>query len=316
MIKTGIYGAEHPRAAELVKILLHHPDVDVRWLCANSVYAGSRADAFHPLLTAETDLAFISSAPLGSVDAVFLCGTPEENRYLLTTVPEIPPALRIIDVTGNAGSTGPLESGFVYGLPELNRKALVRGATMASLPSPLPYAISLSLLPLAKNLLLNSPVRSAAVISRETIGADRQSAIQDNLMFLADTAADAENEIAETLRMLQNSFCSQVTVVPVAASHSRGMMAVTETSVKVDIREIVRLYHEFFDDHNFITIVDSEVTLDAVKGTNKALINLVRKDDRLIVTLVMDDSIKGSAGTAVHVMNLLFGLSEKTGLVL
>ena len=34
------------------------------------------------------------------------------------------------------------------------------------------------------------------------------------------------------------------------------------------------------------------------------------------VKAVLDDYVKGGAGTAVHCMNLLFGLSERTGLAL
>ena len=44
--------------------------------------------------------------------------------------------------------------------------------------------------------------------------------------------------------------------------------------------------------------------------------NITASDGKLVITSVIDALLKGSAGNAVHVMNLLFGLHEKVGLAL
>ena len=61
------------------------------------------------------------------------------------------------------------DSGFVYGLPELNRKAMVRGATKVANPGAFATAVELALLPLAKNLLVNSDIHVAAVSGDPTL---------------------------------------------------------------------------------------------------------------------------------------------------
>ncbi len=51
-------------------------------------------------------------------------------------------------------------------------------------------------------------------------------------------------------------------------------------------------------------------------NTNKCIIHLDKIDGRLLITAVIDNLLKGAAGNAVHTMNLLFGLSETTGLTM
>ena len=53
-----------------------------------------------------------------------------------------------------------------------------------------------------------------------------------------------------------------------------------------------------------------------VVNTNKCLIHLDKIDGKLLITSVIDNLLKGASGTAVHNMNLLFGLHEKVGLML
>ncbi len=63
-------------------------------------------------------------------------------------------------------------------------------------------------------------------------------------------------------------------------------------------------------------MTDKTPDLKDVVNTNKCIIHLDRVDNKLIVTSVIDNLVKGASGTAVHNMNLLFGLQEKTGLQL
>ena len=81
---------------------------------------------------------------------------------------------------------------------------------------------------------------------------------------------------------------------------------------------IRQLYEQYYSDHNFVFLVDRPIVAADVENTNKCLIRL-DKDERkglLTVHAVMDLLLKGGAGTAVHAMNLLFGLHERAGLAL
>jgi N-acetyl-gamma-glutamyl-phosphate reductase len=49
-------------------------------------------------------------------------------------------------------------------------------------------------------------------------------------------------------------------------------------------------------------------------NTNKCLVHLEKVDDNLIIHSTIDNLLKGASGQAVQNMNLMFGLSEDTGL--
>ena len=94
------------------------------------------------------------------------------------------------------------------------------------------------------------------------------------------------------------------------------LIAAVYLDCKLTLEAVRELYENFYDDHNFTFIVDHQPEVKEVINTNKCIIYLEKHGDRLLVTSVIDSMMKGSAGTAVHNMNLLFGLSERTGLAL
>ncbi len=53
-----------------------------------------------------------------------------------------------------------------------------------------------------------------------------------------------------------------------------------------------------------------------VVQTNKCIISLMKKGDRLLITSIIDNLVKGASGQAIQNMNLMFGLNETTGLQL
>ena len=89
-------------------------------------------------------------------------------------------------------------------------------------------------------------------------------------------------------------------------------MAYTECPVALD--EIVSLYKEYYDDHSFTHVCDKPIDLKQVVNTNKCLLHLQKEGNKLLVTSAIDNLLKGASGTAVHNMNLLFGLKEDVGL--
>ena len=61
-------------------------------------------------------------------------------------------------------------------------------------------------------------------------------------------------------------------------------------------------------------VSDTPISLKQVVNTNKCILHVEVKDGMVLVTSVIDNLIKGASGQAVHNMNLMFGLDEKTGL--
>ncbi|MDE6269785.1 MAG: hypothetical protein K2M12_02885, partial [Muribaculaceae bacterium] len=107
-------------------------------------------------ISGDTDLHFERLA-LGPGDAVINCSNVAVTPEFLSSAAADPDQVRLIEMCARAGGD---QSG--YGLCELNRTPLVRGARHAHCPTPLAMAVSLALLPLAKNLLLNSPINISA----------------------------------------------------------------------------------------------------------------------------------------------------------
>lgn len=317
MIRAGIIEGTGYRAGELIRLLLNHPDVELMWV-TGSASPHKPVAAVHRGLTGDTDLTFADEPDLGKVNVVFVCqrGHEAELDAALASRDD----LRVIDLTddnrlsANAdGAEGP-----VYGLPESNRKMLVRGARSAVCPGPLAMALELSLLPLAKNLLLNGDIHSTAICGSsdagESLNEDSHSTRADNVIASALLAHDDIPEVHRLLSSIQASFGGRVHLVGLSGSFPRGLMTVTYLDCPVAIEELTRIYEEYYDDHNFTYVSAVMPDLKDVVNTNKCLLHLCKSGSQLVIVAVTDNLLKGSAGTAVHIMNLLFGLHERTGL--
>ena len=161
MIKVGIIGGAGYTAGELIRLLLNHPDVELKWVHSTS-NAGNPVSGVHQGLVGETALYFTNETPLDAVDVIFLC-TPhgESRKFLELHKDNIPDDLRIIDLSQDFRIADDTHD-FIYGLPELNRKYIIRGKHVAN-PGCFATAIQLALLPLARNLLLNSDIHVNAI---------------------------------------------------------------------------------------------------------------------------------------------------------
>jgi len=336
MIKVGILGTETATAGELIRILINHPDVELKTLASDSE-AGKPVTSFHRGLIGDTEMTATHESALTAQghDAVFLCGEPwAATRWMQTNdAPASQDTVRLIDLTG-AFRNG--EYNMIYGFPEYNRKALVRGATRASVPSAVAMAIELALFPLAKNGLLNGDVQATVHIAgassnnAQTTAPDIDAAIATSTRL--DPIAPIENrpdseksarEALGAIQTVQPSFRHNLTVRLSRVSNvSRGMSATVTVPCTVPMAELERLYDETYSDHNFTYRVASAPCVADVANTNKCLLHLAYDTTpdtglpRLHITCVLDNLLKGSAGTAVHCLNLLFGLSERTGLSL
>ncbi len=99
-------------------------------------------------------------------------------------------------------------------------------------------------------------------------------------------------------------------------SFTRGMLVTAYMDMPVSIDQLRNLYEDYYADHSFTYVIDRRPDLKDIVNTNKCLIHLEKIGNKLLVTTVMDNIIKGAAGQAVHNMNLIFGLHEKVGLAL
>lgn len=351
MINVGIIGGETEVAGELIRILLNHPDVILRAV-SSPEHAGERVDAFHRGLIGDTDLRFVRKLEGERLNCVFLVGEPWQAQEYIDSIADLPVCkdiaddeaedmLHVIDLTGRYRNG---EAGMVYGLAEHRRKALVRGALRCSVPSPMAQALELALFPLAKNHLLQGKVKGKIELAHNLDGASTcrgmEKGMDVNLSSQLSTRFDpvapkhhrpdaiaAAAETVEELRQVDPYFSGEIdATMSTNPDMGRGIRVVAEVPCGINLEEVRRLYEEAYEDHAFTYLVDHEPVPADIANTNKCLIYVehgandpttsIGAIEGVRVTAVLDNLVKGSAGNAVHCMNLLFGLSERTGLAL
>lgn len=301
MIRTVILGADTPDAGELIRILAMHPEVEIVSAHARDL-EGRPLTSIHHGLIGETDLAFSSLPRCSKCDIIFDFsenGEPALRKELEAQFPEA----KMIALGRAISGDEPLENmKWTYGLPEINRKALVRGAQRAVVPSPFASAALVALYPLALNLLLNSDLHI-------TVSAP------DTIIKAYDAEAVA-HEIQETLEEAQLSFSRNVAINPEESASRRTALLSLDLPCRIDMGHLLGMY-DMYKDHHFAFAVNGQIGFSEVAGTDKCVVSLMRSDPSMIrVQAVADCRMRGGAGEAVHIMNLMFGLHERTGLAL
>lgn len=315
MIKTGIIGGAGYTAGELIRLLLNHPDVEIVFVNSTS-NAGNKITDVHSGLYGETDLVFTDELPLDEINLLFFCTAHGDTKKFMDSH-EVPDTLKIIDLSTDYR----IENGehdFVYGLPELNRRRIC-SATRVANPGCFATCIQLGVLPLAKHLMLNNELHVNAITGSTGAGVKPSSTSHfswrnDNISIYKPFTHQHLAEITQSLKQLQNSFDTDINFIPVRGNFSRGIFTSIYMDCKIELNEIKRIYNEYYDDHSFTHIIDSNPDLKQVINTNKCLIHLEKHGDKLLIISMIDNLLKGASGQAVHNMNLLFGLEETVGL--
>ena len=289
MIKAGIIGSDSIVTGELIRVLINHPDVTLKWVSGKE--PGTPVSVLHKGLTGECDI-FVTQPKLDEVQVVFVtegspCITPQDTAA--------EHELKIIDLTRTAGE------GFTYGMSEMNRKFMVHDCNKVTLPSPQAMGVLPALIPLAKNLLLNSDI----AVEMEVGG----------FIPIFDPGK-LSREVTTALQAMQQSFNAGLSFEMRKDETLRGLKTRITMPCNIERDTIVELFNDYYDDHNFVFVSPQCISTHDVINTNKCLINISSNDGMLTITTVIDAMLKGDAGNAVHVMNLLFGLHEKTGLAL
>ena len=315
MIKVGIIGGAGYTAGELLRILLNHSDVEIRFVQSES-NAGNFITDVHEDLLGETVLRFTSELQLNEADVVFLCmGHGKSKEFVENT--DLPDSLKIIDLSHDfrLKRTG---NNFVYGLPEINREE-IKAAKYVANPGCFATGIQLALLPLAANGLLVDEVHVQAITGSTGAGQKPSETLHfswrsSNLSAYKIFEHQHEDEILQSLKQLQPGFSKDFNFVPIRGNHTRGIFVSAYTNFKMNISEAKELYEDYYTNHPFVFVTDKNPGLKQVVNTNKAIIYLEKHGNKLVIISVTDNLIKGASGQAVQNMNLMFGLDERTGL--
>lgn len=318
LIRAGIMGGAGYTAGELLRLLVCHPNVQVAWVNSTS-QAGSRVDSVHQGLRGDIDLKFTDGTPFDQCDVLFMC-TPHgfARPFLTEHWGELPQELRIVDFSQDYRiSDGGHD--FVYGLPELNRDKVNPSVKHVANPGCFATALQLALLPLAKGGLLTDDVHVSAITGSTGAGVKpgptkHFSWRTANVSVYKAFTHQHLLEIGQTIRGLQPGFDHEIDFVPMRGPFARGIFAALYLKTDLELEQAQRLYEDYYAQHPFTIVSDKPVDLKDVVNTNKCLLHLEKAEGKLLITSVIDNLLKGAAGTAVHNMNLLFGLPETMGL--
>ncbi|MDR0742870.1 MAG: N-acetyl-gamma-glutamyl-phosphate reductase [Tannerella sp.] len=315
MIKVGIIGGAGYTAGELIRLLINHPDVEILFVNSTS-NAGNKLTDVHEGLYGETDMMFTNHLLLDEIDLLFFCTAHGDTKKFLESH-AVPEELKIIDLSRDYRISSPSHT-FIYGLPELNRRAICKSKYVAN-PGCFATGIQLALLPLAKHLMLTRDIHVNAITGSTGAGVKPSATSHfswrnNNISIYKPFAHPHLAEIRQSFAQLQNSFHSSIDFIPVRGDFARGIFTTTYMECKIELDEIRKIYEEYYDDHSFTFVVDKNPDLKQVVNTNKCLLHLQKIEGKLLIISVIDNLLKGASGQAVHNMNLLFNLEETVGL--
>src|SRR5712691_11535767 len=335
MLKVGIVGGTGYTGVELLRLLVHHPKVSVSVITSRSE-AGMEVSELFPSLRGMVELKFVdpADAELDSCDVVFFA-TPngiamQQAKALLDAgvrVIDLAADFRLKDAAtwekwyGMPHACPQLLSEAVYGLPEINRDK-IRQAQLIANPGCYPTAVQLGFLPLIEAGVVDAAHLIADVKSGVS-GAGRKAEVDtlfgeasDNFKAYGVSGHRHWPEIRQGLACIAGKEVG-LTFVPHLTPMIRGIHATLYARLTHEV-EVQALFEKRYAAEEFVDVLPpgSHPDTRSVRGANYCRIAVHRPGggDTVVVLSVIDNLMKGAAGQAVQNMNLMFGLSEATGI--
>ena len=335
-IKVAIFGGSGYGGSELLRILLQHPNTEIQFVTANE-HAGKAVSEVHKNLLGLTNLRFIkapeSVESLSDIDCAFFA---LPHGQAMDIVPKLPAKVKVIDLSGDFRLSDPdvfakhygrehtaidVQTQFIYGLTETNREA-IKSATRIANAGCFATATLLGLAPLVANNLLSCRVivdaktgssGSGAKAAANTHHPQRSNSFYAYKPFTHQHVPEIDQELKHVGEW-SNELIFMTHSLPVA----RGIFAsiYAETKREITAAEAKSMFADFYRDSFFVRLVDGSPDINWVKTTNFCDIGFAARGRQLVVFTAIDNLVKGAAGQAVQNMNLMFGLDEKTGLIL
>jgi len=335
-LKIAIFGGSGYGGSELLRILLLHPNAEIKFVTANE-QAGKAVSDVHRNLLGLTDLQF-SKPPedlesLADLDCVFFA---LPHGQAIDIAPRLPENVKVIDLSGDFRLSDAdvfaqhygrehtamnAQTQFVYGLTETNRE-VIRTASRVANPGCFATATLLGLAPLVANNLLSCRVivdaktgssGSGARAAANTHHPQRSNSFYAYKPFTHQHVPEIEQEL-KNIGQWNNELIFMTHSLPVA----RGIFSsiYTETSSAISAADARAMFAEFYRESFFVRLVEGSPDINWVKTTNFCDIGFAARGRQLVVFTAIDNLVKGAAGQAVQNMNLMFGLDEKTGLLM
>lgn len=315
-----MYGASGYGGAELLRLLLQHPDVAV--VQATSREPGRRVDAIHPGLRGLTDLVTVPSSPEfidPTVDVVFFALPHGCSSEVAAAVAVRAPQARLVDLAQDFRPGRDAEQ-WVYGLPELFAEQ-IRHAERIACPGCFATAVLLGTGPaLAAGLHPNHIIVDAKTGSsgsgHEPQPGTHHPARSGMIRAYKVFEHQHEPEIYAAWRAVNGRGpLPPLAFVPQSVPLVRGIYACCYL-VGTEGTDGRALYQAFYANSPFVRVVDAPPNVLDVRGTNNADVFVQQAGGVTLAIVAIDNLVRGAAGQAVQCCNLAFGLPEDRGLKL
>ncbi|MDA4128050.1 MAG: N-acetyl-gamma-glutamyl-phosphate reductase [Thaumarchaeota archaeon] len=345
MVRVGVVAASGYIGGELLRLLIQHPNVDLT-IATSRKYAGEFIFRVHPNLRNVTELKFSQydlSKLTESSDVVF---TALPHGESIKYVPQLADAgLKIIDLSADFRLKDPskyqewykfdhpspdLLDKFVYAIPEINRDAL-KGAHYASSPGCMAITSILALAPLLKqssmgvdsdHIVVDAKIGSSGAGGKPSLSthfSERYNVVRPYKPAGHRHSAEIEQVLSEIA-----GTPVKISMSAHAVNMVRGILSTCHvfTRTQPEPLEIWKAYRAMYAGSYFIRLVrdksgpfrlpDPKIVI----GSNFCDVGfeLESRTGRIVALGATDNLIKGAAGNAVQVMNLMLGLDEKVGL--
>jgi N-acetyl-gamma-glutamyl-phosphate reductase len=336
----SIIGASGYSGAELISLLLHHPQTEINHLFANTSagkpvdalfprfrstkYGGVLFEEYHPDKVAHDDLVFIA---LPSGEAMkFVPALIDAGKRVI----DLGGDFRLQDIQSyrhyynHDHSAASYVAKAVYGLPEWNAGAIASAQLIAN-PGCYATGALLPLLPLITEGLVETDGITISSLSGVS-GAGRSASVDLSFTEVNESVRAYKigthqhtPEIEHVLRLF-GAVKTTVTFVPHLIPISRGIYSTMFARLNSGIskEDIARAFERKYSHSPFIRLLGEAIPeIKHVQQTNYIDIgwHVYERNHQAIVTSVIDNLVKGAAGQAVQNMNLMFGFNEPEGLL-
>ncbi len=344
MIKVGIIGATGYAGNELVRILLGHKEVEIKWYGSRSYIDEKYAKVYQNMFQIVDDVCMDDNMEklAEQVDVIFtatpqgfLAGVLTEEILSKTKIIDLSADYRIKDVSVyekwyNIEHKSPqFIDEAVYGLCEINRDK-VKGARLVANPGCYTTCSILTAYPLVKEGLIDTDTLIIDAKSG-TSGAGRGAKlpnlfceVNENMKAYGVATHRHTPEIEEQLGYAAGKEVL-INFTPHLVPMNRGILATEYATLKKKpdgslpgYQEIKSIYDKYYANEKFVRVLDEGICPETkwVEGSNYVDIGfkIDARTGRIIMMGALDNLVKGAAGQAVQNMNLLFGFEESEGL--
>ena len=319
MKTVGIIGGSGYTGGELLRLVVHHPSLKLDFVYS-STRPGTFIDETHQDLLGQLKLKFTDQINT-EVDILFLClGHGNSSEFLKNHT--FSNSTIIIDLSNDfrlKKDSKINKREFVYGLPEINRTSIKKAISIAN-PGCFATAIQLALLPLASRNKLNNAIHVNATTGSTGAGVSSSATTHfswrnNNLSWYKPFTHQHLGEVKETLDQAQGKN-TEIIFLPQRGNFTRGIFATAYTFFEENLDDAHKIYQEFYKNAPFTQVSKKELHLKLVINSNQCFLHLHKHNDKLLITSVIDNLIKGASGQAIQNLNIMMGWEETLGLQL